>query len=357
MNVISLKNLEKRFEDHIIFKGVNADIERGEVVSIIGPSGTGKSTLLRAVNFLDPATGGEVFFKGVKVDKQNIDITRRKMGMVFQNFGLFSHLDVMGNLTVGPIKLLKKSASEAEAAALQLLKLVGMAERAHHFPYQLSGGQRQRVAIARCLAMQSEVILFDEPTSSLDPTMLAEVMAVIRNLAKSGMTMLVVTHEMEFAREIANRVFYMDEQSLYEEGSPEDIFNNPKKPKTQEFILKIRSFSYEIKNRDFDFAEMLGGVENFCFRHAVDKKIAGRLQLIAEELVVNIIAQHYGECSLKVSFSSKLGNYTLTVGYKGANSNILEIIGDDLPVILVKKSAKTVKHEYIDEVNIITATL
>jgi polar amino acid transport system ATP-binding protein len=279
------------------------------------------------------------------------------MGMVFQNFGLFSHLDVMNNLTIGQIKLLNKSKSEAEETALNLLKIVGMSERVRHFPHQLSGGQCQRVAIARCLAMRSEVLLFDEPTSALDPTMLGELTAVMRNLAKSGMTMLIVTHEMDFAREMASRVFYMDEQGIYEQGAPAEIFSSPKKAKTQEFILKIRSFSYDIKNQDFDFVEMLGGIENFCFRHAVDKKISSRLQLLAEELIVNIIAPHYGECSLKLSYSGKLGSYALSASYGGGNSNALDEAGGDLSAVLVKKSAKTLKHEYIDGVNIITATL
>jgi polar amino acid transport system ATP-binding protein len=357
MSIISIKNLEKRFGDNMIFSGVNAEIEKGEVVSIIGPSGTGKSTLLRAINFLSPATGGEVFFDGVEINKRNIDNIRRKMGMVFQNFGLFSHLDVMDNLTVGQIKLLKKTKSEAEETAAGLLRMVGLTERARHFPRQLSGGQRQRVAIARCLSMEPEAMLFDEPTSSLDPTMVGEVMAVMRNLAKSGMTMLVVTHEMGFARDVSNRVFYMDEGGIYEEGSPSEIFSNPKKPKTQAFIFKIRSFAYDIKNRDFDFVEMLGGIENFCFRHAVDKKIAGRLQLLAEELIINIIAPRYGECSLNLSFSEKLGSYALSASYGGESFDAVEAAGGDLPAMLVEKSAKTLRHEYSDGINTITATL
>jgi polar amino acid transport system ATP-binding protein len=357
MSVIALKNLEKRFGSNVIFSGVNAEIEKGEVVSIIGPSGTGKSTLLRAINFLGPATGGDVFFDGVKIDRKNIDVIRRKMGMVFQNFGLFSHLDVMGNLTVGQIKLLKKSESEAEETAVRLLKTVGLTERARHFPRQLSGGQQQRVAIARCLSMEPEVMLFDEPTSALDPTMVGEVTAVMRNLAKSGMTMLVVTHEMDFARDVSNRVFYLDEGGIYEEGSPSDIFDNPRKPRTKEFIFKIRSFGYDIKHRDFDFVEMLGGIENFCYRHAVDKKIAGRLQLLAEELIVGIIAPRCGECSLNLSFSEKLGSYELSASYGGENFDAVEAVRDDLPATLIRKSAKSLRHEYAGGINTITAVL
>ncbi len=357
MSIISVKNLEKRFGDNVILQNVNAEIEKGEVISIIGPSGTGKSTFLRALNFLDPPTDGEVFFDGEKLTAKNIDIFRRRMGMVFQSFGLFSHLDVMGNLTAGPIRLLKTPRKEAEENAAELLKTVGLSERARYLPGQLSGGQKQRVAIARCLAMSPEVILFDEPTSALDPTMVGEVMAVMRGLAKSGMTMLVVTHEMDFARDVSNRVLYMDEGGIYEQGSPAEIFGNPKKQKTQAFIYNIRSFGYTVTSRDFDYAEMLSGVENFCFRHAIAKKTANRLQLIAEELVINIITPKYGACSLNLSFSDKLNTYALSVSYAGESANALDGSIDDLSATLVKSIAAEIRHEYSDGMNIITAAL
>jgi polar amino acid transport system ATP-binding protein len=355
--MLSIKNLEKRFGDNVILKNVNCDIRKGEVISIIGPSGTGKSTFLRAINFLDPPTDGEVYFDGEKLTKKNIDDARHRMGMVFQNFGLFSHLDVMGNLTTGPIKLLNMPKNEAEEKARELLKTVGLSERARFFPRQLSGGQKQRVAIARCLAMSPEVILFDEPTSALDPTMVSEVMAVMRSLAKSGMTMLVVTHEMDFARDVSTRVLYMDEGSIYEEGTPDEIFDNPQKPKTQAFIYNIRSFNYEIKSSDFDYVEMLSGVENFCFRHAIEKKAANKLQLIAEELIINIVMPNYVACSLDLHYSEKLGTYELSVKYGGENSNILNKAEDELSVTMVRKSAKEIRHEYIDGMNVITTVL
>ena len=357
MSIISVKNLEKRFGENVILQNIDAEIEKGEVVSVIGPSGTGKSTFLRAINFLDPPTDGEVFFDGEKITKKNVDAARRKMGMVFQSFGLFSHLDVMGNLTAGPVKLLKTPKKEAEEKASELLKTVGLSERARFLPRQLSGGQKQRVAIARCLAMSPEVILFDEPTSALDPTMVSEVMAVMRNLAKSGMTMLVVTHEMDFARDVSNRVFYMDEGGIYEQGSPEEIFNSPKKPKTQAFIHNIRTYSYEIASRGFDYVEMLGGVENFCFRHAIEKKTANKLQLLAEELVINIVAPKYGACLLNMSFSEKLCTYELSVSYGGEISDALETSWDELSATMVRNSAKNLRHEYADGKNTITAAL
>jgi polar amino acid transport system ATP-binding protein len=333
------------------------NIEKGEVISIIGPSGTGKSTFLRAVNFLDPPTDGEVLFDGEKITGKNLDAVRRRMGMVFQNFGLFSHLDVMGNLTAGPIKLLKKSKREAEENAYRLLKTVGLTERAHYYPRQLSGGQKQRVAIARCLAMSPDVILFDEPTSALDPTMVSEVIAVIRNLARSGMTMLIVTHEMDFARDVSSRVLYMDESGIYEEGSPAEIFGQPEKQKTQAFIFNIHSYNYEVTSRDFDYAEMLGGVENFCFRHAIEKKAANRLQLVAEELVINIVTLKYGACSLNIRFSEKLGTCELSVSYDGEKSDALEEAEDELSATMVRNSAKSLRHEYVGKRNIITAVL
>ncbi len=357
MSILSVKNLEKRFGDNVILKNVSADIEKGEVISIIGPSGTGKSTFLRAMNFLDPPTDGEVFFDGRLITKKNVDAVRRRMGMVFQNFGLFSHMNVMDNLSAGPVKLLGVSKSEAEEKSAELLRTVGLYERARFMPRQLSGGQKQRVAIARCLAMSPEVILFDEPTSALDPTMVSEVMAVMRNLAKSGMTMLVVTHEMDFARDVSSRVFYMDEGGIYEQGNPEIIFNNPQRQKTQAFIYNIRSYNYEVESRDFDYAEMLSGVENFCFRHAIGKRDANRLQLITEELIINIVTPQYGACSLAVHFSEKQETCNISVSYKGESGNALDGAADDLSVSMVKNSAKEIRHQYADGINTLTAVL
>jgi polar amino acid transport system ATP-binding protein len=357
MSIISVKNLEKRFGENIILQNVNTDINKGEVISIIGPSGTGKSTFLRAVNFLDPPTNGEIYFDNEKITKKNMDAIRRKMGMVFQNFGLFSHLDVMNNITAGPIKLLGMQKKDAEEKALDLLKTVGLSERAYFYPQQLSGGQKQRAAIARCLAMSPEVILFDEPTSALDPTMVSEVMAVMRSLAKSGMTMIVVTHEMDFARDVSSRVIYMDDCGIYEEGTPSEIFSNPQKTKTQNFIYNIRSFQYEAASRNFDYVEMLGGVENFCFRHAIEKKTANKLQLLAEELVINIVTPQYGACSMNLRFSEKLETYELSVSYNGKNANALESAEDDLSAMMIQKSAKEIHHEYHDGKNTIKVRL
>ena len=357
MSIISVNNLEKRFGDNIILQNVSTQVNKGEVISIIGPSGTGKSTFLRAINFLDPPTDGDVIFNGEKITKKNVDTVRRHMGMVFQNFGLFSHLTVLENLMLGPVRLLGASRSDAASIATELLRTVGLSERADFYPRQLSGGQKQRVAIARCLAMSPDVILFDEPTSALDPTMVTEVMAVIRNLAKSGMTMLVVTHEMSFARDVSTRVLYMDEKGIYEQGSPGQIFENPTKPKTQSFIFNIRSFNHDITGRDFDYVEMLGGIENFCFRHAIDKKIANKIHLLAEELIINIVAKQFGACFLNIHYSDKLDSYEVTVSYEEKKVNALKSSDDDLSVMMVQKTAKEIHYDYIDGENIIKALI
>jgi len=234
-------DVKKDFGSLQVLKGINLDINRGDVVVIIGPSGSGKSTFLRCLNLLEQPTGGQILFEDVDItDKRvNIDKHRQKMGMVFQQFNLFPHMNVMQNLTLAPIRLLKKSKEEAEAEAMRLLELVGLADRAEAYPSQLSGGQKQRIAIVRALCMNPEVMLFDEPTSALDPEMVGEVLSVMRDLARNNMTMVVVTHEMGFAREVANRVVFMDEGILMEENTPEEFFGNPQNERLKAFLGKV----------------------------------------------------------------------------------------------------------------------
>lgn len=239
--MIKIQNLHKSYEKLEILKGVNVSIDRGEVVVVIGPSGSGKSTLLRCINLLETPTQGDIRFEDQCItDKShNINKTREKMGMVFQSFNLFPHMTVLQNITLAPIKVKDVPEAEANKLAMELLSKVGLADKAKAFPRQLSGGQKQRIAIARALAMQPHVMLFDEPTSALDPEMVGEVLEVMKSLAAEGMTMVIVTHEMNFAREVGDRILFMDGGNIVEEGSPDQLFNHPKHARTQDFLSRI----------------------------------------------------------------------------------------------------------------------
>ncbi|KDR94387.1 polar amino acid transport system ATP-binding protein [Peptoclostridium litorale DSM 5388] len=239
--MISVKNLHKKFGSLHVLKGVDIEIEKGEVVVVIGPSGSGKSTFLRCLNLLEEPTDGEIIFEGVSItDKKNdINKLRQNMGMVFQQFNLFPHMSVLSNITLAPMKLKGLSKEESEKVAMDLLNRVGLADKANSYPGQLSGGQKQRIAIARALAMSPDVMLFDEPTSALDPEMVGEVLEVMKELAAEGMTMVVVTHEMGFAKEVGDRLVFMDGGDIVEEGDPKEIFANPQHPRTQDFLGKI----------------------------------------------------------------------------------------------------------------------
>lgn len=239
--VIEVKGLQKSFGELQVLKGIDTVINKGDVVFVIGPSGSGKSTFLRCLNLLENPTGGQILFEGTDITDPGNDINlhRRKMGMVFQQFNLFPHLSIMKNLTIAPMKLLGKSKEEAEKTAYTLLERVGLANRANAYPNQLSGGQKQRIAIVRALCMSPDVMLFDEPTSALDPEMVGEVLNVMRDLANDGMTMVVVTHEMAFAKEIASRVLFMDGGYILEENTPEELFGNPKNERLKSFLSKV----------------------------------------------------------------------------------------------------------------------
>ena len=251
--LIQVTNLKKHFNKGALkaLDDVSVDVNKGDVMVVIGPSGSGKSTLLRSLNLLETPTDGQILFHGIDITKKsfinkqgkkeavNINLHRQKMGMVFQHFNLFPHKNVLENMILAPVKVLKADPAQAKEKALALLKRVGLEDRANAYPIQLSGGQKQRIAIVRALMMEPEVMLFDEPTSALDPEMVGEVLEVMKELAQAGMTMVVVTHEMGFAREVGNRVLFMDEGKLVEEGSPEDIFNHPQSPRLQDFLSKV----------------------------------------------------------------------------------------------------------------------
>ena len=239
--LFEIKDLCKSFGDNLVLDHISTEIKKGEVLVIIGPSGSGKSTFLRSLNLLEEPTGGSITFEGLNITdpKCNINKYRQKIGMVFQHFNLFPHKTILENMTLAPMKLLKKTKEEAESQAMELLRRVGLEEKANAYPSQLSGGQKQRIAIVRSLCMNPDVILFDEPTSALDPEMVGEVLNVMRDLAKQGMTMAVVTHEMGFAKEVGTRVMFIDEGQIKEEGTPEEFFGNPKNPRLQEFLSKV----------------------------------------------------------------------------------------------------------------------
>ena len=239
--MIRVNNLHKSFGKNDVLKGIDEHIEKGEVVVVIGPSGSGKSTFLRCLNLLEEPTSGKVVFEGNDITDKKVDINkiREKMGMVFQQFNLFPHKTVLENLTIAPIKVKGLSKAEAEKKAMELLERVGLSNKAKAYPSSLSGGQKQRIAIARALAMEPDVMLFDEPTSALDPEMVGEVLNVMKDLAKDGMTMVVVTHEMGFAREVGDRILFMDNGNIVEQGTPDEIFSNPKNPRTIDFLSKV----------------------------------------------------------------------------------------------------------------------
>lgn len=353
--MIKTEHLCKKYGNLVVLKDVNTEIEKGEIISIIGPSGTGKSTFLRCLNLLETPSSGDIYIDQVNIqsDTANVPKIRQRMGMVFQSFNLYAHLTVLENLTIGPIKLLGRKKADAQSQAMELLKLVGLAEKADSFPDELSGGQKQRVAIARCLSMQPDVILFDEPTSALDPTMVSEVLAVIRRLAKDGMTMLIVTHEMEFARNISTRVFYMDEGIIYESGTPQQIFDAPQKEKTKAFINRIRSFNYQISNQNYDLYAMNAEIESFCDKHFLARKVTFNVQLLIEEIL--LLQNDFSDIHINLAYSEKSGDLDLTFASSGKPANLLEegTHSDDIGIKIIKNRCEHYDYSFEDGKNIL----
>lgn len=346
--MIRVRNLSKHYGALEVLRDINADISKGQVISVIGPSGTGKSTFLRCLNLLETPSGGTILIDDIPLLDKNTNVPklRQRMGMVFQSFNLYAHLSVIENLTIGPVKLLGKPKEVAREKALELLKLVGLAEKVDSYPDELSGGQKQRVAIARCMAMEPEILLFDEPTSALDPTMVSEVLAVIRRLSREGMTMIIVTHEMEFARNISNRVFYMDEGLIYEEGTPQQIFDNPQKAKTRAFINRVRSLNYHISSKDYDLYALQAEMEAFCEKHVVNPKVTGYVIHIAEELL--LLLRDFSDTDLRLSFSERDGLIELHCDNKGEPFNPLEDDQDEdnLSAKLIKARCSAVEYSF-----------
>ena len=348
--MIKLENVRKVYPNVTPLSDVSAEIHDGDVISVIGPSGTGKSTLLRCINLLERPDGGKIFLDNEEITspKCNIHKIRQKMGMVFQSFNLFGHLTVIENIMLSPMKLKGVSKQEAFDEGIKLLRQVGLSEKMLNYPHELSGGQKQRIAIARALAMKPNVILFDEPTSALDPTMVGEVQAVIRDLAKTGKTMMIVTHEMNFARTVSNRVFYMDEGGIYEDGSPEQIFGSPKRDKTRRFIQRLKVLEIKIENKNYDFPATVSSIENYCKKNLVAGRICNHLQLAFEELVQQILLPKLenSDINIAIEYSEEKGEATMNINHGLKDFNPLET-ADELSMSVLKGIASNI--EYFDE--------
>lgn len=354
MSMIKIEHLRKEYPNVTPLEDVSAEIHKGEVISVIGPSGTGKSTLLRCLNRLEVPTSGTVTFNGEVITdpKCKIEKIRQKMGMVFQSFNLFSNLTVIENIMSAPVALLGMKRQAAYEEGMALLKRVGLAEKALNFPDELSGGQKQRVAIARAIAMKPEVILFDEPTSALDPTMVGEVLQVIRSLAKEGMTMMIVTHEMKFARDVSTRVFYMDEGGIYEEGTPEEIFNTPKREKTRIFIKRLKQLPFAIESPDFDFISYAAQLEQFGKHNALSDKTIRNLLLVFEEAVKQGISERTGvfPVSVMAELSETDESISLEAIYGGERFDLLTA-GDEVSAAIIKNSSVKVEYSFENGMN------
>lgn len=347
--MISIRHLQKRFGDAMPLKDVNAEIHKGDVISVIGPSGTGKSTFLRCINMLETPSNGQILVSGVDVTDKKTDLkkVRHKLGMVFQSFNLFAHKMIVENVMMAQIDLFGVPKQQAFDEAVKYLKMVGLGERLYAYPDELSGGQKQRVAIARCLAMKPEIILFDEPTSALDPTMVGEVQAVIRKLAEEGLTMMVVTHDMKFSREIANRVFYMDQGVVYEEGSPEEIFDNPKRDLTRAFVKRLKAMEYAITSKDFDLYELNARVQEFAKSHFMGQRQLSAILLVLEELILNNIIKHTENIDIGLRFFEVDAVAELNFSYGGDKYNPFDSDDEDiLSMLLVRQIAKDVVYSF-----------
>ncbi len=368
MSLIRVENLSKSFGSLEVLKNVNLNVEEGERIVIIGGSGCGKSVLLRCLDLLEKPNKGKIFIGEDEITSKEADVNRirRRMGMVYQGFHLFEHMDVLSNITLAPIRLGGLSRPEAEKKAIDLLKTVGLESKKYEMPAILSGGQKQRVAIARCLAMEPQIMLFDEPTSALDPTMVGEVLATMRMLAKQGMTMIIVTHEMAFAREVGTRILYLDEKGIYEEGSPEEIFDNPQKEKTKAFIRKLKYFSQHIDRNDFDLMQLQGGIQGFADRYGIGGKTIGRLQLCTEELIYEMLSGAVPEggevdAEIQISFSQADKSILLYLYCKGNQYDPFSSIDDNdeshLGVTILKNMASEISVDFKDGKNQITIKL
>ena len=349
--MIKIEHLKKEYPNVTPLKDVNVEIHDGDVISVIGPSGTGKSTLLRCINQLEKPTSGKIWVDGEEITDPKCDITkvRQKMGMVFQSFNLFGHKTVIENIMMAPMRLLGKSKQEAYDTGMRLLRTVGLAEKALNYPDELSGGQRQRIAIARTLAMDPDVILLDEPTSALDPTMVGEVQAVIRDLAKTGKTMMIVTHEMHFAKAISNRVFYMDEGGIYEDGTPQQVFDHPQRENTRRFVRRLKVLELNIESRDYDFLDMASRIEAYCVKNQIAPKLANRIQLAFEEATRLLApALHDPRIQAVCEYSEQTEAAEWTMRFAGPRLDVAEA-DDELALSVLKGVTEDMEYAFDDQ--------
>ena len=351
--MIRIEHLRKEYPTAVPLKDVNVEINKGDVISVIGPYGTGKSTLIRCINMLDQPTSGKIFVDGEEITAKGCDVARirRKMGMVFQHFNLFPHMTVIENIMSAPMDLLGKSKQEAYDKGIELLRKVGLADKALNYPDVMSGGQKQRVAIARTLAMEPEIILFDEPTSALDPTMIGEVQAVIRDLAKQGTTMIIVTHEMKFAREICNRVFYMDQGGIYEDGTPDQIFDHPQKERTRQFIRRLKVLEYSITSQDFDFIGFNTQIEEFGRKNRISQRKIYNIQAYIEEMCVQVVPPQMispFEMLVTIEYSEEQDDADVVLRYGVAAFDPMKT-DNELSLLLAKKATENIVYSFDGE--------
>ncbi len=349
--MIQVRNLRKEYPGVTPLVDVNADFEKGEVVSIIGPSGVGKSTFLRCLNRLEAPTSGHILVDGVDIAGEGVDLpkVRQKIGMVFESGNLFGHRSVLENVMMAPVDVYGLSKEEARRRAHELLYKTGLAERVDCYPDELSGGQRQRLAIARALAMRPEVLLFDEPTGTLEPTMVPEVLDVIRDLAEEGLTMVIVTRETRFARDVSNRVLYLDEGEVYEQGTPEQLFDNPQRERTRNFVFHVRSWSCEVHNARFDFYRMSSSLNDFCMRQFIPHRLANAASVVFEEVMMNRLRpaiEKARDPEIRVTLSSgeEGKDLRLAFSYQGLSEDPLLLDDmDDVPGKLITRYSNKVR--------------
>ena len=352
-SIISIMHLCKEYPNVTPLRDVSVEIKKGEVISIIGPSGTGKSTLLRCINLLETPTRGVIVVNGVIITDKNckVNLVRQKMGMVFQSFNLFAHKTIIENIMMGQVDLLGRSRQEAYDRGMELLRTIGLGDKALAYPDELSGGQKQRAAIA----MEPEIILFDEPTSALDPTMVGEVLSVIRRLAGQGMTMMIVTHEMKFARDVSTRIFYMDQGEIYEDGTPEQIFEHPKRERTRIFIRQLKVLHVEKISRDFDFPAFMTQLEEFGRRQQLSQRQIYAMQLAAEEVLMQKLLPAALEAddmdiSLDVEYSERENLAQMRFSYGGPAFHPFDR-KEDLSGRIIKGMSKEMEYKFTDGKN------